>query len=304
MPELFTGEARRVEALLMAARTYFSLKPGALPDERMKIIWVQQFFAEKAEPWARGKLEQMHDSSTCDPYFSYAVFESDVRVTFGATSRAMEARNQVLSMTPSETESLGDFLRRFRPEADASNLGDVGLIHRLRQCLDVETQTQVVMLNGGHEPERLLDWYKALHTIDSSRVTSKAITETVLPPAANTIVAAECSHPTPSLPNERPSTQMPSALTPEKKAFLRDLAEEMVRGVKVRQQQIPGPQRIPTHNRFAILDPDTDKALKEMAHAEKEGDTTVAVVKKEETLPSILVRSCGPRRRSTKQTPA
>src|ERR1700733_12483903 len=121
------------------------------------------------------------------------------------------------------------------------------------------------MLNGGHEPERLLDWYKALHTIDSSRVTSKAITEMVLPPATNTIVAAESSPPTPSLPNKQPGTQMPSALTPERKAFLRDLAEEIVRGVKVRQQQVPGPQRVPTHYRFVILEPDADKALQEMA---------------------------------------
>ena len=106
VPKLFMGEAGKVEVLLMATRTYFSLKPGALPDERMKIIWVLQFFAEKAEPWARGKLEQMHDRGTVDPYSSYAAFESDVRVTFGATSRAMEARNQVLSMMPSKAESL------------------------------------------------------------------------------------------------------------------------------------------------------------------------------------------------------
>ena len=68
VPKLFTGEASKVEVLLMAARTYFSLKPRALPHERTKIIWVLQFFAEKAEPWARGKLELIHNPSTSDPY--------------------------------------------------------------------------------------------------------------------------------------------------------------------------------------------------------------------------------------------
>ena len=31
--ELFTGQARKVEALLMATRTYLSLKPGAPPND-------------------------------------------------------------------------------------------------------------------------------------------------------------------------------------------------------------------------------------------------------------------------------
>ena len=86
VPELFTGEAGKVEVLLMATRTYFSLKPGALPDERMKIIWVLQFFAEKAEPWARGKLEQMHDPGTSDPYPSYATL---VATSLSLTSRCL-----------------------------------------------------------------------------------------------------------------------------------------------------------------------------------------------------------------------
>src|ERR1700733_3554697 len=54
VPELFTGESSKVEVLLMAACTYFSFKPRALPHEQTKIIWVLQSFAKKAEPWARG----------------------------------------------------------------------------------------------------------------------------------------------------------------------------------------------------------------------------------------------------------
>ena len=301
VPELFTGEAGKVEVLLMATRTYFSLKPGALPDERTKIIWVLQFFAEKAEPWARGKLEQMHDPSTSDPYPSYATFESDVRVTFGATSRALEARNQVLSMTPDEAESLGEFLCRFRPEADASNLGDVGLIHRLRQCLYVETQTQVIMLNAGKEPERLSDWYKALHTIDGSRTTSKAISATTPAPIADPmpVIDPPCN---PLI--EESHVQMPITLTPERKAFLRGLAGEMMQGIRVRQRQIPGPQGVSTCNRFTALESNTDKVAREMAaapalHTAREG-ITAAPDQESETLPFILVRSCGSRRRSTK----
>src|ERR1700748_797202 len=37
VPELFMGEASKVEVLLMAARTYFSLKPRALPHERTRL---------------------------------------------------------------------------------------------------------------------------------------------------------------------------------------------------------------------------------------------------------------------------
>jgi len=123
IPELFMGEARKVEVLLMATRTYFSLKSEVLPNDQMKIIWVLQFFAEKTEPWARGKLEQMHDPGTDDPYLSYAAFESDVRLTLSATSRALEARNHVLSMTRSDTESLGEFLRHFRPRSRCISCG-------------------------------------------------------------------------------------------------------------------------------------------------------------------------------------
>ena len=107
-------------------------------------------------------------------------------------------------MTPNNAESLGDFLCRFRPEADASNLGDVGLIHRLCQCLDVETQTQVVMLNAGHEPEKLSDWYRALHTIDGSRVASKAIAMTSLAPNADSPLVVKPPQALSCLPDERP----------------------------------------------------------------------------------------------------
>src|ERR1700733_10288382 len=74
VPELFMGETSKVEVLLMVARTYFSLKPRALPHEQTRIIWVLQFFAEKVEPWARGKLEQIRNPSTSDHYTSYAAF--------------------------------------------------------------------------------------------------------------------------------------------------------------------------------------------------------------------------------------
>src|ERR1700748_2193964 len=36
VPEPFTGEAGKVEVLLMAARTYFSLKPRAILSERVR----------------------------------------------------------------------------------------------------------------------------------------------------------------------------------------------------------------------------------------------------------------------------
>ena len=49
-PDTFKGEAAKVEPLLMAARTYFSLKPRACPTDRGKIVWVLQFFVERAEP--------------------------------------------------------------------------------------------------------------------------------------------------------------------------------------------------------------------------------------------------------------
>src|ERR1700733_6509097 len=41
-PDTFKGEAAKVEPLLMAARTYFSLKPRACPTDCGKIVWVFQ----------------------------------------------------------------------------------------------------------------------------------------------------------------------------------------------------------------------------------------------------------------------
>jgi hypothetical protein len=78
-----------------------------------------------------------------------------------------------------------------------------------------------------------------------------------------------------------------------------------MQGIRARQRQIPSTRGVPTCNRFAALEPNTDRAAREMAatptvHAVKEEDTTIAAVQEEETLPFILVRSCGPRRRSTK----
>jgi hypothetical protein len=99
----------------LAARTYFSLKPKSCPDDRARIIRVLQSFVDRAEPWARGKLELFHDAEKLDPYPSYTEFENDVRVTFSSVSRAAEARNAVLSMQPRSRETLGEFLNRFRP---------------------------------------------------------------------------------------------------------------------------------------------------------------------------------------------
>ena len=135
IPDEFDGNSARMETLLMSARTYFSLKQKALPNDRQKIIWALQFFVGKAEPWACGKLESFHSPNRDDPYPSYTAFESDVRVVFGAVNRSAEARNNIFSMRPEEGETLGQFLHRFRPEADASDLDDTTLVHRLRQCL-------------------------------------------------------------------------------------------------------------------------------------------------------------------------
>src|ERR1700742_2475730 len=157
VPDTFKEEATKVEPLLMAARTYFSLKPRSCPDDRARIIWVLQFFVDRAEPWARGKLELFHNAERLDPYPSYTAFENDVRVTFSSVSRSAEARNAVLSMQPRSRETLGEFLNRLLPEADASNLGDVALIHRLRQCLPESVQTPVIMLKGGQEPKEITE---------------------------------------------------------------------------------------------------------------------------------------------------
>src|ERR1700742_2500806 len=157
VPDTFKGEANKVEPLLMAARTYFSLKLKSCPDDRARIIWVLQFFVDRAEPWAHGKLEFFHDAERLDLYPSYTAFENDVRVTFSSVSRSAEARNAVLSMQPRSRETLGEFLNRLLPEADASNLGDVALIHRLRQCLPESVQTQVIMLKGGQEPKEITE---------------------------------------------------------------------------------------------------------------------------------------------------
>src|SRR6201999_1264421 len=173
-PDEFDGNSTKVETLLMSARTYFSLKQKALPNDRQKIIWALQFFVGKAEPWARGKLESFHSPTRDDPYPSYTAFESDVRVVFGAVNRSAEAQNNIFSMRPEEGETLGQFLHRFRPEADASDLGDTALIHRLRQCLPATTQTLVAMLKGGDAPEKIIDWCDALHIIDCGQVTFTA----------------------------------------------------------------------------------------------------------------------------------
>jgi hypothetical protein len=84
-------------------------------------------------------------------------------------------------MHPEEGETLGQFLHRFRPEADASDLGDTTLVHRLRQCLPATTQTLVAMLKGGDTPEKIIDWYDVLHIIDRGQVTSLAIRDALQP---------------------------------------------------------------------------------------------------------------------------
>ena len=174
-PDEFDGNSTKVETLLMSARTYFSLKQKALPNDRQKIIWALQFFVGKAEPWARGRLGLFHNPTCGDPYPDYATFEADVRVVFGAMNRATEARNSIFSMCQGEGETIGQFLHRFRPEADASELSDAALIHWLRQCLPATIQTSVAIMRGGVVPKRIIEWYETLHLIDQSQVMLLAI---------------------------------------------------------------------------------------------------------------------------------
>jgi hypothetical protein len=115
----------------IADRSHF---PGKTIGIR-RIGWDPLIIADPSDP--PGAL----DAERLDPYPSYTVFENDVRVTFSSVSRSAEARNTVLSMQPQSRETPGEFLNRFRPEADASNLGDIALIHRRRQCLPELVQT-------------------------------------------------------------------------------------------------------------------------------------------------------------------
>ena len=62
-------------------------------------------------------------------------------------------------------------------------MSDVALIHRLCHCLPATIQISVALMKGGTAPERITEWYEALHLIDQNQVTSAAILDSV--PAAN-----------------------------------------------------------------------------------------------------------------------
>ena len=276
----------------MSARTYFLLKQKALPNDRQKIIWTLQFFVGNAEPWARGKLGLFHNPNRGDPYPDYAAFETDARVVFGAMNRATEARNNVFSICQKEGETIGQFLHRFRPEADASEMSDAALIHRLRQCLPATIQTSVAVLRGGAAPERIAEWYEALHLIDQSQVTSAAILNSV--PAASRplqvpIVEMDAG--------DESSCQATQDKEREKTALLKEIATEVICGVKT---------VLPTTNRFSILEHCTDLTAQSMnAASQSPVLSTIPEVQStnpattEEHPPFILVRSCGSSKRSS-----
>ena len=141
-------------------------------------------------------------------------------------------------MRPEEGETLGQFLHRFRPEADASDLGDTALVHRLRQCLPATTQTLVAMLKGGDAPEKIIDWYDALHIIDCGQVTSLAIRD-----------ASQPINPAVDVASNKP--RQPD----EKVDYMTEIASEVIRGVRA---------TLTTSNRFSMLEPGTDSVAQSM----------------------------------------
>lgn len=210
LPAKFEGKADQVDPFLSASRLYFTLRPADFTNEGQKILWMLQLFTKDAEPWARTRVKQVLDGTVL--YTSVDELVEDIRRSFANVSRMAEARQNLKKMEFASKEGLGTFINRFRSEAEASEFDTSTLAFFLQSALPEYIHIQVAAFNQGRVPEKVEDWYRLCHTLDSVRATAHHVSslpsQRKQPPAKtppNPVAAG-------SLTSAAPTPQQPSPM--------------------------------------------------------------------------------------------
>jgi len=204
LPSKFEGKPEQVDPFLSAARLYLVLKSSAFSDESQKMLWLLALCSGPAEPWARTKINDFLAGNI--PYSSYSELEKDIRESFCNVSRVQEARHNLQSMkwNAKSKESLGSFVNRFRPEAEASDFDDKTLCFFFAQALPEQIQVQISSMNQGDIPCKIEDWYRLSQRLHAIKASAHQMSEVFNVRSLNTSTPPATAHPAPVLPAPEP----------------------------------------------------------------------------------------------------
>jgi len=183
LPASFEGKIEDVEPFLSRAKDYLAMKEAIYPTPRVKILWALFLFkGPRAEAWASGKRATLTSETDPDPYDTFAAFEADVRDAFGGESRILKARISVDDMEMKPREPLGDFVNRFRLDADVSRFNDDTLIYFFRRKVPGPVQLAMLSLRNGKAPDEIKEWYKLCREWENVRISTEAAAAITRPP--------------------------------------------------------------------------------------------------------------------------
>lgn len=206
--EKFDGSSTRVEPFIASLKRHIFADPEQHKDLGRTLLWALDSFTGKAEKWASMNSDRITANNF--PWYTLELFYDDLRKSFGSVTRKLEAQDALRGMRMKKSETIGEFVIRYRTEAELSDWNDDALISCFRAAIPSDSHFQILTLNQGLAPKYIATWYTLAQTLDQVHHSVTSSSSSNAHPFPRTRPSSRS--PPPSAPATVPSTSTSDAM--------------------------------------------------------------------------------------------